>query len=92
MILEDFGAQSLERLYLAGQLSVTTFLQLAIQIVVIISQLHQRYLIHKDINPANILLNPTTQQIKLIDFGISTKSSRENTYKRTTRCHHTGLS
>ena len=79
MILEDFGAQSLERLNLAGQLSVTEFLQLAIQIVVIISQLHQRYLIHKDINPANILLNPTTQQTKLIDFGISTKLSRENT-------------
>lgn len=79
MILEDFGAQSLDRLNLAGQLSVTPFLQLAIQIVAIISQLHQRYLIHKDINPANILLNPTTQQIKLIDFGISTKLSRENT-------------
>ncbi|BAP58087.1 serine/threonine protein kinase [Thioploca ingrica] len=79
MVLEDFGAQSLERLNLAGQLSVTHFLQLAIQLVVIISQLHQRYLIHKDINPANILLNPTTQQIKLIDFGISTKLSRENT-------------
>jgi predicted ATPase/signal transduction histidine kinase/tRNA A-37 threonylcarbamoyl transferase component Bud32 len=79
MILEDFGAQSLERLNLAGQLSVTDFLQLAIQIVAIISQLHQRYLIHKDINPANILLNQTSQQIKLIDFGISTKLSRENT-------------
>jgi len=41
--------------------------------------LHQRYLIHKDINPSNIILNTTTKQIKLIDFGISTVLSRENT-------------
>ncbi|HAI69244.1 MAG TPA: serine/threonine protein kinase, partial [Gammaproteobacteria bacterium] len=41
--------------------------------------LHQRYLIHKDINPSNIILNTTTKQLKLIDFGISTVLSRENT-------------
>ncbi len=32
---------------------------------------------HKDINPSNIVLNPATGQVKLIDFGISTVLSRE---------------
>ena len=33
---------------------------------------------HKDVNPSNIVLNPQTGQLKLIDFGISTVLSREN--------------
>ncbi len=33
---------------------------------------------HKDINPSNIVMNPSTGQVKIIDFGISTILSREN--------------
>lgn len=77
MVIEDFGASSLESLELVN-LSLPDFLPLAIKITVILSQLHQDYLIHKDINPSNIILNPVTQQLKLIDFGISTVLSREN--------------
>ncbi|HEY9641711.1 MAG TPA: AAA family ATPase, partial [Coleofasciculaceae cyanobacterium] len=31
----------------------------------------------KDINPSNIVVNPETQQLKIIDFGISTSLPRE---------------
>jgi predicted ATPase/signal transduction histidine kinase/serine phosphatase RsbU (regulator of sigma subunit) len=78
IVLEDFGATSVDRLKLAGQMSLTDFLTLTISVTEILGQLHQRYLIHKDINPSNILLNSTTKQLKLIDFGISTVLSREN--------------
>ncbi|HIE02470.1 MAG TPA: response regulator [Thiotrichaceae bacterium] len=78
IILEDFGATSVDRLKLAGQMPLTDFLTLAISVTDILGQLHQRYLIHKDINPSNIILNTTTKQLKLIDFGISTVLSREN--------------
>ena len=78
MILEDFGGQSLDQLKLAGKLALTDFLSLAIEITDILGQIHQRYIIHKDINLSNIVFNPTTRQIKLIDFGISTALSREN--------------
>jgi len=33
---------------------------------------------HKDINPSNIVWNPDTNQLKIIDFGISTELSREH--------------
>ncbi|MEW6497836.1 MAG: serine/threonine-protein kinase PknK, partial [Cyanobacteriota bacterium] len=78
MVLEDFGGQSLDLLKLAGKLDLIDFLTLAIKIIDILGQIHQRYIIHKDINPSNIVFNGKTQQVKLIDFGISTLLSREN--------------
>lgn len=82
IVLEDIEATSLEGLKVAGQMPFTEFLTLAIKVSTILGQLHQRYYIHKDINPSNIILNTTTQQVKLIDFGISTALSRENSSYR----------
>ncbi len=79
MVVEDFGGQSLKSLKLADNLSLAQFLQLAIQLSEILGQVHQQQIMHKDINPANVVLNLTTQEIKLIDFGISTRLSREYT-------------
>ena len=40
-----------------------------------LSEIHANGIIHKDINPANLVLNPETGQIKVIDFGISERIS-----------------
>src|SRR5262245_58555801 len=77
MVLEDFGGESLHRLRLAGTLDLTGALKLAIGVAEILGEVHQRYIMHKDINPSNIVLNLATGQVKLIDFGISTVLSRE---------------
>lgn len=79
LVLEDFGGQSLVQLKLAGHMEIANFLALAARITEIVGQIHQKYVIHKDINPSNILLNPATGEIKAIDFGISTVLSRETT-------------
>jgi diguanylate cyclase (GGDEF)-like protein/PAS domain S-box-containing protein len=78
MILEDFGGDSLQLLGIAGQLELSKFLKLAIAITDILGQIHIANIIHKDINPSNIVLNPKTGQVKIIDFGISAVLSREN--------------
>ncbi|MBD2691091.1 hybrid sensor histidine kinase/response regulator [Anabaena catenula] len=77
LVLEDFGAESLARLELAGKLELSEFLGLAISITIALGQVHAAGIIHKDINPHNILFNQSTGQIKLIDFGISTVLARE---------------
>lgn len=77
MILEDFGGDSLSRLRLAGRISVHEFLRLAIDVATILGNIHQKHIMHKDINPSNVVFNPTTGQIKIIDFGISAVLSRE---------------
>lgn len=37
----------------------------------IVTYLHKNGFMHRDINPENILINSTTKQIKLIDFGVA---------------------
>jgi len=83
MIQEDFGGASLEKLnqsnkVIFGQLPIPDFLHLAISITDAIGQVHQKNIIHKDINPSNIVCNLENKQVKLIDFGISTILDREN--------------
>ncbi len=77
MVLEDFGGESLMRLKIAGKLDLAEFLNLAIDVTDTLGQIHQRHIMHKDLNPSNIVYNPLTQQVKIIDFGISTVLSRE---------------
>ena len=78
MVLEDFGGDSLTNLGLAGNLELVKFLKLAIAITKALGSIHTAQIIHKDINPANILYNPDNKKVKLIDFGISSTLSREN--------------
>ncbi|MFZ1028894.1 MAG: serine/threonine-protein kinase PknK, partial [Limnoraphis robusta] len=78
MFIEDFGGESLKILMQQKPLSLEEFLKIAIAITDSLADLHAAHIIHKDINPSNIVFNPDTQKLKLIDFGISTKFSREN--------------
>src|SRR4028118_396572 len=78
MVLEDFGGQSLDILLQSQTLSLSEFLSIAIQIAGALGEIHAANIIHKDINPSNIVYNPKTGQVKIIDFGISTKFTREN--------------
>jgi PAS domain S-box-containing protein len=78
MLLEDFGGESLKILLERRPFSLPEFLQLAIQIADALGKVHQNKVIHKDINPSNIVLNPQTRQLKIIDFGLSTLLSQEN--------------
>lgn len=78
LVLEDFGGSSLSQLQNNHKLSVIELLPLFIQIADHLGQLHAADLIHKDINPNNIICNLTSGQIKLIDFGIASRLPREN--------------
>ncbi len=83
ILLEDFGGESLE--YWIRQRSeafcpmlVSNFLPLAINLSEILGRIHAASIIHKDLNPGNIVLNPNTGVVKIIDFGIATQFSRTN--------------
>ncbi|MEG5042458.1 MULTISPECIES: serine/threonine-protein kinase PknK [unclassified Microcoleus] len=78
LVFEDVGAESLSLWRQQHQITVAKFLPIAIKTVEILGQIHSANIIHKDINPSNIIINPKTGAVKIIDFGISTVLSREN--------------
>ncbi|MEM9164262.1 MAG: AAA family ATPase, partial [Cyanobacteria bacterium P01_F01_bin.4] len=74
LVLEDFQGISLRAwIQQRGALSLQQFLPIALKLTHTLVQLHQAQLIHRDIKPSNILINPTTADIKLIDFGLATQ-------------------
>jgi PAS domain S-box-containing protein len=82
ILLEDFGGESLE-CWMRQQpgfspMPLPTFLRLAIAITDTLGKIHAAHVIHKDINPGNIVFNPRTGVVKIIDFGIATRFSRTN--------------
>ena len=76
LVLEDPGGEPLERL-LGAPMEVGRFLRLAIGIAAALGKVHQRGLIHKDIKPANILVNAATGEVRLTGFGIASRLPRE---------------
>ncbi|MEM8638996.1 MAG: AAA family ATPase [Cyanobacteria bacterium P01_G01_bin.54] len=87
LILEDFGGQSLELFLNQAALTLDRFLPIAIALADILGQVHQKKVIHKDIKPSNIIINPESGLVKLTDFGISSQLSSETT----TDTHHNAL-
>src|SRR5262249_25408529 len=76
LVSEDPGGVPLDQLL--GQPSDLVFsLRLAIGLSDAIKHLHQRGIIHKDIKPANILVNSDTGQCWLRGFGIASRLPRE---------------
>lgn len=59
-------------------LPLDEFLPIAIQTVQTLEGLYHNRIIHKDIKPQNIIINPQTKEVKLIDFSISSLLPREN--------------
>ncbi|MEH2147934.1 MAG: AAA family ATPase [Nostoc sp.] len=83
ILLEDFGGESLEqwmhkRPDIFCPMPLSQFLSLAIAICDILGRIHAANIIHKDINPGNIVLNLDTGVVKIIDFGIATQFNRTN--------------
>ncbi|MEG4294056.1 AAA family ATPase [Microcoleus sp. D2B6] len=86
LVMEDFGGISLSS-YLAllasesneplEGLPISEFLPIAIQIANSLDGIYRHRVIHKDLKPANILINPSSKQVKLIDFSIASLLPRE---------------
>ncbi|MEH2412364.1 trifunctional serine/threonine-protein kinase/ATP-binding protein/sensor histidine kinase [Nostoc sp.] len=85
LVMEDFGGISLNQWEGRGENggmggtpeALIEFLQIAIALCNALDILIRNRIIHKDIKPANVLINPETKEVKLIDFSIASLLPRE---------------
>jgi predicted ATPase/signal transduction histidine kinase/tRNA A-37 threonylcarbamoyl transferase component Bud32 len=78
LVLEDIPGYLLKEVIANQTTSLITFLKVAINLAHTLGELHAQKIIHKDIKPHNILINPDSGEIKLIDFSISSRLDQEN--------------
>ena len=76
LVLEDPGGAPLDQL-LGQPLDLALWLRLAIGLSTAIHHLHQHGVIHKDLKPANVLVNAVTGQCWLMGFGIASRLLHE---------------
>lgn len=77
LVSEDFGGKSLKHLLSEQKLDIGSFLSITVQLTQALESLHKNHIIHKDIKPANIIINPISGQVKLTDFSISSRLNKE---------------
>src|SRR5271166_3505346 len=76
LVLEDPGGICLDQL-LGRASDLGSSLRRAISLATAIGNLHRRGLVHKDVKPANILVDPGTGNAWLMGFGIASRLPRE---------------
>jgi len=75
-VFEDINAQSLYDLFSLQTFGIDTSLDISLSLARAIDFLHQNQVLHTDINPKNIIYNPDTKALQLIDFGQSVQVSK----------------
>lgn len=78
LVVEDFTGVSLDQIVFS-EWSLEDKIALCIKIVDALACVHDKAVLHKALNPSNIVLNQNTGSLKLIDFRNATKLDRENT-------------
>ncbi|MCT7966814.1 AAA family ATPase [Laspinema sp. D1] len=77
LVVEDFGGHSLKIYREKQEIDLTEFLKIGIQLAATLAQLHHHQIVHKDIKPHNIIINPETGEVKIADFSIAVSGAKE---------------
>jgi histidine kinase len=73
LVLENFAGQSLVQFLQVQRVSLPAFLAIAIQLTEALQEIHRQGIIHCNIQPSCILIDPNSFELKLIDFSYATK-------------------
>jgi len=77
ILLVDAGGVPLGSVLPGGAMDLLELLTLAVDLAEVIAAVHGRGVVHKDINPGNVLLSGVPRRPSLIDFGLATTFAEE---------------
>ncbi len=77
IIFEYFEGIHLKDFIRSNTIELNVFLRIAAQITTTLGDIHKEDIIHKDVNPRNIIINTDSFETRIIDFGLSTELKRE---------------
>ncbi len=79
-IFEDIGGTSLDYTLSNKSLNLQEKLEIALGLAKALQGIHSNGFIHTDVNPKNIIYNPHTHEVQLIDFGHTREIDHTDTY------------
>ncbi len=80
IICEDWQGASLDKIFADKPIELETFLSIAIQLTIVVGNLHQEGIIHRNIHPGNLIWNLEFQMLQLIDFSQASQLLREKSH------------
>lgn len=78
LVMEDIQGLGLQEWTGLNTADLGYLLKLSIQLVDALAKLHEHSILHKDIKPSNIVFNPETGALQLIDFLLASQLLRES--------------
>ncbi|MGB8954162.1 MAG: AAA family ATPase [Tumebacillaceae bacterium] len=69
LMMEDCGGETLEQMLTRGPLDLPLFLEIAIRLADAVMHVHRKNIVHKDLKPANILVNADRGIVKITNFA-----------------------
>lgn len=80
LVLEHINGKSIKSKIKTERFPVGQFIELALMITDGLAAIHKQGIIHKDINPNNIIWDPSTNSLKIIDFSISSNFNTKTSH------------
>lgn len=72
LILEDAGSSSLAERLEAGPLEIIEFLEMSLQLAETVARMHAAQVVHRNINPTNVVWDPDRRMTTIVDFAMAT--------------------
>ncbi|MFH1532295.1 MAG: AAA family ATPase, partial [Pseudomonadota bacterium] len=82
LVLEDEGGLPLSRLLEEGPLDLRDVLAYGLRLAAVVTRLHARDVIHKQITPDNVFVNSGTGVVELVDFGLASRQPAQVVHPR----------
>ena len=77
LIFEDRGGSTLAEFIRSSNFDLEFRVHIAVGIINVLKGVHRQHVVHRDLNPANVLVDPTGA-VSLIDFGIATRQAEDH--------------